>query len=223
MIKIMSVREALEDRGRKIFVYGPPGSGKTTAIASLPGRVLIASLEKGLESLRHVADDERVKVLPPIEDASGLEDAIEFAKSKDFDFDWLAVDGLSEITTQITQAEMATNSDSRKYTPRIGERVGEILRALRDLKCGVYVTCGEYSFQEENGAKRTMYRPLLTGGRLQSDACGVFDYVFRIVVTVKGEHQILTHLDPCFFAKDRSGKLDRIEVCDLGAILNKIQ
>jgi hypothetical protein len=220
-MKIMSVREALDGRGRKIFVYGPPGSGKTTAIASLPGRVLIASAEDGLESLRGV-DEERVKVLP-VRDAAELEDAIAFAKSDDFDFDWLAVDGLSEITTQITQVEMAANSDSRKYTPRIGERVGEILRALRDLRCGVYVTCGEYSFQEENGAKRTMYRPLLTGGRLQSDACGVFDYVFRIVITVKGEHQILTHLDPCFFAKDRSGKLERIEVCDLGAILNKIQ
>ena len=46
-----SLKDAIESRATKYLVYGGSGVGKTTLIASLPGKILILSAESGLLSL----------------------------------------------------------------------------------------------------------------------------------------------------------------------------
>ncbi len=40
----------VENQGAKILIYGAAGSGKTTACATAPGKVLMISMESGLLS-----------------------------------------------------------------------------------------------------------------------------------------------------------------------------
>jgi hypothetical protein len=50
----------------------------------------------------------------------------------------------------------------------------------------------------------------------------VFDGVLRIEMKDNGERQIRTAKTRTIMAKDRTGKLDPMEPCDLGAIIGKI-
>jgi phage nucleotide-binding protein len=218
MIKIMSVREAQGKRGPKILAYGESGSGKTTLIASLPGRKLVASVELGLLS---IVDADDVDVIE-VHDITGLEDLYTYAQSDECKHDWIVIDSITEMGEIFVAAEKEGTKDPRQAYGALIDRIGAALRAFRGVRQGVYITAKEEREVEE-GTKRILYRPMMPGSKLGPALPYIFDFVFRVVVKSNGDRHVITATDGSSAAKDRSGKLERIEPCDLGAILNKIQ
>lgn len=54
--RIKSPSDLVENQGAKILMYGAAGAGKTTSLATSPGKTLIISMEAGLLSIKDAAN-----------------------------------------------------------------------------------------------------------------------------------------------------------------------
>lgn len=223
---IQKLRDVIRPHAPKILVYGRSGTGKTTLIGSLPGRVLIVSAEAGLLSLRQFSEDDRFDVLE-INRIEDLQEAFEVAASDAYD--WVALDSASEIAEVLLATAKAATKDPRQAYGEIIDRMLSLLRDFRNLKCGVYITAKE-EFTKDESTGRLMYSLSMPGSKLGPAVPYLFDEVFRLMVvdnrepdgkTVR-EHILQTAGDVGTVAKDRSGTLESFEAADLGAIVTKI-
>jgi hypothetical protein len=99
--------------------------------------------------------------------------------------------------------------------------MASLLRAFRDLPCGVYFSA-KLAQTVDDATSRVSYGLLLPGKALAQSVPYLFDEVFRLVVDDTGARWLMTSTDGRSVAKDRSGLLDALEPADLGAIASKI-
>lgn len=222
-VKIKSIAEATEDEGLKCLVHGRAGSGKTVLCATTGKPTLILSAEAGLLSIKDAPDYIKVWEIESIDD---IEEAYEYLTEQEHDFEWLALDSISEIGEQILTYEKAQTKDPRQAYGALIDRMTELIKAFRDLPhLNVIVTCKQ-TRQEDSDTGRSLYMPSLPGARLANDIPYLFDEVFALRVEKDEEgieyRTLQTNLDNKFVAKDRSGKLDEFEAPSLKKIFNKI-
>lgn len=233
-MQIKKLSQAIRPESPKIVVYGESGMGKTTLIASLPGRVLIVSAEAGLLSLSFAASDPRFDVVEinTVEDLIGVHKHL---SSSSHGYDWVAVDSASEIAEVILAAEKKKAPDPRRADPRqaygaVIERMTAVFRAFRDLQTvGVYFSA-KLAKNKDDATGRVTYGISMPGAKLGDAVPYLFDEVFRLVsvdeVDANGAKTpvrcLQTSGDARSVAKDRSGALDPLEPADLGAILAKM-
>lgn len=223
-VKLRSTREAAQNNGLKILVYGGAGAGKTTLCKTMPGNPVIISAEGGLLSLRDVD-------IPVLEVASYQDvlDAYEYLSTdpEGQRFDWVALDSISEIAEVVLSYEKKQNKDPRAAYGNLQEQMTDLLRAFRDLPGrNVYMSCKmERQKDEQSGAM--LYGPLLPGAKLSQQIPYLFDEVLCLRVERDADGQPVRYLqtqsDFQYVAKDRSGALDVAgEFPDLGEIANKV-
>lgn len=214
----------------KMLIYGPSGSGKTTLAKTIKEPTLIINGESGLLSL---ADSDI-----PVWDLSEQQDYKErYAKLLEVytylstseeakQFKWIFIDSLTEIA-QILIANLKHKIPDRKdafvmwgeYT----EKLKAIIKAFRDLK-GYHVVFTALQTIDQDDTKKRFYG-IDIPGKLSFQCPQFFDEVFALRVFEKEDEKIrrlLTSEADNYIAKDRSGKLNEYEVCDLDAIKNKI-
>lgn len=230
MIKIQKLEDVIDRRGIKILVYGASGAGKTRAIETLPGRVLIASAEAGLLSLAQGTDSARLDVVE-ITSIDGLREVHRVVSKAGHGYDWVVLDSVSEIAETCLVELKKKNPDPRAAYGAIQDEIGGILRAFRDLDVGVYFSAKE-AREKDEATQRVSYGIMMPGAKLGLAIPYIFDEVFRLVVVddkdaetgvVERVRWLLTASDSKNTAKDRSGVLDPYEPCDLGAIAAKIK
>jgi phage nucleotide-binding protein len=198
----MKLDEAIGRSPPKILVYGAAGTGKTTFAASLPGKKLIASAEKGLLSLRGSSSIDVVE----IETIEDLDDVVSLVAGGDHDYSWLVVDSLTEIAELILSTEKEAAPDPRQAYGELQDQMGVAMRRLRGLQIGVYVTAHEARVDDTVVVGRVLFRPSMPGKKLAEAVPHVFDSIFRLVV--EGDlRSLITRADGKTSAKDRSGKL----------------
>ena len=228
-MQIKKLSQAIRPESPKIVVYGESGMGKTTLIASLPGRVLIVSAEAGLLSLSFAAGDPRFDVVEinTVEDLIGVHKHL---SSSSHGYDWVAVDSASEIAEVILAAEKMKAPDPRQAYGAVIERMTAAFRAFRDLHTvGVYFSA-KLAKNKDDATGRVTYGISMPGAKLGDAVPYLFDEVFRLVsvdeVDANGAKMPVRYLqtsgDARSVAKDRSGALDPLEPADLGAILAKM-
>lgn len=220
------IAEAINARAPKILVYGGAGVGKTTLIASLRGKMLILSAEAGLLSLAGADIDADVVEVTSIEALRAIYAEL---RAGDHGYDWVVLDSVSEIAEVVLSAEKSKSKDPRAAYGALSEEMVKIMRAFRDLTCGVYFSAKLASTKDETTG-RVSHSIGMPGAKLGEALPYLFDEVFRLVVIDEDDGQggkvasryLLTATDGKSVAKDRSGKLDAYEPADLGAVVEKI-
>lgn len=207
--------------GVKMLVYGQAGAGKTSLIPTLPNPVIL-SAEAGLLS---IADADLPFV--QITNMAELTEAYEWLIGSDeaAQFESVAIDSISEIAEVILTAEKANAKDPRQAYGAMQEAVAGMVRAFRDIPSKhIYVTAKLDKSADEMG--KVSYAPSMPGKNAGQALPYQFDgvYALRIEKDAEGNnvHGLMTQSDGLWQAKDRSGKLDAWEECDLGAIIRKM-
>ena len=212
---------AVKADGVKILVYGQAGAGKTSLIPTLPDPVIL-SAEGGLLS---IADSG----LPFIQitNMATLREAYSWLLESDEakKFKSVALDSISEIAEVCLGAEMKKAKDPRQAYGEMQTTMAEAIRSFRDLPHeNVYFSAKLEKTQDEMG--RLLYSPSMPGNKTGQALPYFFDIVaaLRVEKDAEGVMQraLMLETDGLWQAKDRSGKLDAWEQCDLGAIIEKI-
>lgn len=237
-IKLISTKEASKLHGLKVTVYGPAGAGKTTLCATTGAPTVILSAEAGLLSLRHVDI--------PVIQCRNIDDVIEaynfLASSKEAEqFEWVALDSLSEIAELVLASEKKLTKDPRQAYGVFQERMYELIRAFRDLpEKNVYFSAKMETQKIDiletrtNGAitsnvvvgTKQVFAPSLPGTKLGQALPYFTDLIFALRVEKDADGNpsrwLQTQPDEQYIAKDRSGCLAPFELPDLAAIAAKV-
>lgn len=209
--------------------YGPEGTGKSTAIATMAnlGKVLLVNSEAGLKRrplIEHGVNVENIQIFPPPgeELSFDLLEQMYWQLKDDLEEDptsWAGTgwDSLTEIVKklleqivahQVKKAQRAGNDRDRFFIDRadygvMTEQIRLLLRRYRDLPCHFAVTALERRDQDDDG--KVQYGPAVTPG-LQGDLVGYVDVVIRTdVVEFGGEAEFRgqTRRAGKYRAKDR--------------------
>ena len=207
--------------GVKVLVYGAAGTGKTTLIAGMP-TPLILSAESGLLSLQG-SDLAYVEV----NSVSDLREAYKWlvGSQEAKHFESICLDSISEIAEVCLGEEQLKTKDGRAAYGALNTTISEVVRVFRELPLHVLLIAKLDKGQDELG--RITYSPGMPGQKLSQSLPYFVDEVLALRVTTTGEgvlrRELLCQPDSLWLAKDRSGRLDRLEPPDLGALIKKIR
>jgi phage nucleotide-binding protein len=207
--------------GVKMLVYGQSGAGKTTLIKTLPNPIIL-SAESGLLSLAGTN-------LPyiPIKKIDDVHDAYRYLTQdpQGQQFQSIALDSISEIAEVVLTQEKANCRDPRQAYGAMQDIMSDIIRKFRDIPGRhVYFSAKLEKNQDELG--RILYAPSLPGKSFSQQLSYFFDLVLALRVEKSQEgtpmRMLMCDSDGLWQAKNRGGRLETWEPCDLGAIINKI-
>lgn len=201
------------------LVHGPPGSGKTFAARTCPGRTLVVSAEAGLLSLRDCELD-----VAEIRTFDDLKHVYFLLNDGDQPYEWVYIDSLSEVAEICLAEEMTKTAHGVKAYGEMMTAVMKLVKAFRNLGVNVVMTAKQgrdvdpdgvaYLAPELPGRKLSTKLPyefdLIVGAGTHTDSDGNVHRVFR---TTSGQGVL---------AKDRSGALAPLERPDWGRIHRKI-
>lgn len=219
-MKITSTKDYLS-QGVKVLVYSEAGVGKTVLCSTAPDPIIL-SAESGLLSL--VEHD-----IPVIDIASlaSLNEAYLWCKTSDESrgYQTICIDSLSDIAEVVLSEHMQKTKDGRQAYGSMAEDVTRMIRKFRDIKGRhVYFTAKVKRVVDE-ASGITSYMPSVPGQMLLQNLPFFFDevFVYQYKKVEKNLRRWLqTEGDLRFVAKDRSGKLAKMEKPDLTHIFNKI-
>ena len=140
-------------------------------------------------------------------------------------FKSVALDSISEIGEVVLSFEKKATKDPRAAYGAMQDQMSEMIRAFRDLPGRhVYFSAKLEKSQDETG--KILYAPSMPGNKAGQSLPYFFDEVLalRVERNADGNEQraLMCDSDGLWTAKDRSGRLDKWETPDLGAIIAKI-
>lgn len=214
------------DSKLKCLLYAPSGYGKTFSAGTLEGRTLIISAESGLLSLANKEIDyfditEGCKT--PFEKINNLI-LIYRELEKGMEYDNVFIDSLSEIAQVFVehfQKEYPEKKDSMNLWGEYAKKIRGFVKMFRDLnQYNVIMTAIEKVDKDELG--RRFKIPDLNGS-IATQLPQYFDEVFAIRILEEGKRVFQTDGRDNYVCKDRSGRLDAFEDCNLGNVFAKIK
>lgn len=213
------------------MVIGRAGIGKTSLLRTIPDgdRVCVVSAESGLLCVRDLIAAGRVEgyEVSTFADMAEVFAALnsEEAKGK---YRWVFLDSLTEIAARCVEAMKAKYPDRKDSFPMWGEyaeKMTALIKAYRDLKpYNVVFSC--LDSVEEDDLKRRFYGPSISGQALKERLISFFDEVFYMTTLPDKEGKerrvFITQPYDRFPGKDRSGRLEVVELPNLAAVQQKI-
>lgn len=192
----------------KVMIYGEPGVGKTTFVASAPNSLLI-DVERGARTLVGHND---VDVLEYVS-IEQIEATIRYLRDDHSSFakyDTIAFDSLSEMQRRLIDQQLGKASEVTK-TPQYkadwgiyGEntqRLRSLMSAFRDIPKNLIVTA-QAKQEKDDSTGIMMYRPDLTP-KLAATVAGLFDIVGYLRINSKGERILQVQPSRTVLAKTR--------------------
>lgn len=207
--------------GVKILLYGSPGVGKTTLLATVP-RCVIISAEKGLLS---IAGSNQLVI--EVSDLTDLTDAYNWLVQNPQHYDSVAIDSISELGEIVLHALKSKYNDARLAYTELSDKVLDIVRRFRDLQNKNVIMVAKAGNVKEELTGALKYFPTLPGTKLANALPYQFDEV--LYLSMKNEigqapvRFVQTGPDFQVTAKDRSGTLNLYERPNLGDIISKCQ
>jgi hypothetical protein len=203
---ITSAKDTVHDYAKTVL-YGPPGSGKTTAGASWP-KPLFLSAESGLLSIR----DRDIDVWT-IDKWEDLEEAFAHLKHGEHSYLSVVIDSLTEVQKKLNEYIVrAFPTVKRGYTDLVSEsdwganidKMRKLCRAFRDLPMNVvFITLSQDV--EIDGENVT--RPALNGKTLPDELCGWVDAVIYCPGPQKDPDGVQQYQGQAIPAKGRRAKV----------------
>lgn len=218
-----------------ICIYGQSGIGKTTAAATTGKKTLIISLENGLRSIA----DHEIDVYDVTVDANGNElprhirhdkllHAFKILQDDQYKsrYEVLFFDSLTEIAQNLVEKLKLTYPDRKDVMKLWGDyndAMLNIVKTIRDFKPYSIVVTALDKIETDEFQRR--FHGIDISGKIASRIPAFFDEVFYYgKFDVDGEQvrMFLTDGGDNYLAKDRSGKLEKLEKPNLSNILDKI-
>jgi len=218
-LKHISTKDA-SSHGIKMIVHGQAGAGKTRLCGTTGDHkhTVILSAEAGLLSLQQ--HDIAGFLIESIDDMR--EALIEIRTNKE-KYKWVCIDSLSEIAEVCLSSEKLKTPNGMKAYGEMAEIMLKLIRAFRDTPGPHVVFTAKQERINDDG--RLVYAPMLPGQQLSKNISYLFDEVFALR-TDRADDKVRRYLytvnDGTYEAKDRSGKLDAAEPCNLEKIVAKI-
>lgn len=221
-IKLTTTRQSND--AVKMLVFGESGMGKTTLCSTAPNPIII-SAEKGLLSLAEFD-------LPAIEVQTWDELAEAYAWCMDHkkDYETICIDSITELA-EIRLAELQKQfADGRKVYGELQSDVPLWIRKFRDIPDKHVFQIAQIDRIEDAYSGISTYRPTMPGKYLVKKLPFFFDEVLCLRIgesrkedgSTEEYRYLQTQPDISYHAKDRSGKLNKIERPNLKMIINKV-
>lgn len=207
--------------GVKMLAYGGPGTGKTPLSQSAP-RPLLLAVEPGLLSMR-----EKQFSIPtwgaftvPL-----LEEFMKwfFTSAEAKNYDTLCIDSIAQVALMYLEKFEKSNKHGMAAYGEMAEATMNIAKPLYYLpQKHIYMICHE-GVEEVGDTSR--YRPLLPGKILNKEIPHLYDVIVhleRVQVPTSTKPVVGMRTSESFsaMARDRTGKLDEVELPPQGQFLN---
>lgn len=206
--------------GAKTVVYGAPGTGKTPILNSAPRPVLLC-VEPGMLSMRQSTAPTWGGFTP-----KHIDEFFEWIlKSNEANnFDTICIDSVSQMAEIILEEELQRNRDGRKA---YGEMSRRVMRHMNGIffaqQKHTYLICKQAVVEDTTGRQ---VRPYFPGQDLNVKVPHLFDVVMHLAthnIPGAGQHKAFRTAQTLdAVARDRSGRLNEFEPCDLTALFKKI-
>lgn len=220
----------------KMLVYGPPGVGKTSLVATCSGKACVISAEGGLLSLAGKgidfidinSNDAGELIMDKGLRLARLKQACAFLDSKEAraKYKWIFIDSITEIAqlyVEECKLEFPDAKNAFQLWGAYGDRMRNFIKFVRDIpEYNCVFTCLSTIEKDENGKR---INSIDVQGKIGDALPGYMDEVFFYHVgEVDGVkiRKLVTQPSDKIIAKDRSGKLDAFEDPDLTKIAAKI-
>lgn len=221
-IKVSTTRQSTD--AVKMLVFGESGIGKTTLCSTAP-RPIIISAEKGLLSLAEFD-------LPAIEIQTWeeFEEAYQWCLANKDKYDTIAIDSITELA-EIRLAELqAKFADGRKVYGELQSDVPYWIRKFIQIEDKHVFFIAQIDRIEDQYSGISTFRPTMPGKYLIKKLPFFFDEVLALRIgemrkedgSTESYRYLQTQPDISFHAKDRSGKLNKVERPNLKLIINKV-
>lgn len=219
-MEISKTLGAASKNGVKFLIHSPSGHGKTTLLKTV-GKTFLLSFEKGDLALN---DADNIDVVYP-KTMADLREAYVYISEHLDDYDTVAIDSITELGEVIVSdlkkdPEFSSMKDGMKLWMKYSEVMLGIAKSFRDLQ-GINVVIIALSETRKENFEDRQY-PMIPANKVQLKLPSLYDEVLYLNVSESGERELITQPTSSVMAKDRSGKLDPVEVADLGQLLVKI-
>lgn len=220
----------------KILIYGPPGNGKTWQCGTLGPRTLLLSAESGHSVLSDkdikmvvISTDENGAPRSPKEKIEMYSKAYRYALSRECreSIDTIVIDSLSEMSQNILEEKQQEFPDRNQTMVLYGEvakKSKTMVKAFRDLH-GYNVIFTALSEDEKNETGKR-FKGISMVGKISQQIAAYFDIVLYLDIYEDESgvlhRRFISASDDSLVVKDRTGKLDRYEPADLGALIRKV-
>ena len=209
--------------GVKILLHSASGTGKTTQLGTVDGKVLVLSAESGLLVLK----DKQIDVID-IDCIDTLARVYVAIKDGELVYDTVCLDSLSEISDMIieemTKDEYYSNpSNAFVLWKDYSTRITKIVKMFRDLKGINVVFTALTEPVESNGMVK--YTPQIQGKKAQSKLVSLFDNVIFMNTDKDGKRWFHNNETSTYVAKSRSVQPNSEVVSDeynVGTIIKNI-
>lgn len=220
-MEIKSLDDSIMHNGIKCLIFAPSGHGKTSLLKTT-GKTLLISLENGELCL---SGSKNIDVLSP-KNIKELKESYILARDNVDKYDTIAIDSLTELGEMIVSdlkkdPEFSSMKDGIKLWMRYSEDMYAIAKAFRDLKGANVVLIALAETIKENFEDK-LY-PMIPAQKVQKKLPALYDEMFFLSVDNTGARSLICQPTSGVIAKDRSSKLDPVEVADLGLIFKKIK
>lgn len=194
----------------KMFLYGPPGSGKTL-FSSTAKDVIVGNIDEGLMTLAERGID-----YTDIAHPEDLHELLMHLRQPNHGYKTVVIDTLDELQKVFIASKLKKERKEQMALQDwgwLGEQLQKVLRAYRSLPMNVIFLCHSTTDTDhENGGMAE--KPLLQGA-IKDQVAGFFDLVAFIQATTmkEGEELVTSHHlrfqpSPRYpILKDRSGKM----------------
>lgn len=206
----IEVKKATDIKGLKstILVYAKPGTGKTTALGTLPGKTLVLDVDRTSGVLKGKENIDIIEVdnLMPLESMSEI--IVEFKNGLIDQYDNIAIDNLSELERCIL-AEYGANGKN-DGVPAIGDyqkyqfKVANLIRRLKGFNKNLILTAWEVlePVTSPTGEQYTRFIPKLQS-KIVDNICGLCDVVAHLEIIAEGERAFRLDATKNIYAKNQ--------------------
>lgn len=208
---IYNVDEHPLKHGINLFLYGPPGCGKTPTVAG--PKTLILDLDAGAESAAGTGSK-----IWTIDTWADLDEAYEYLRHEPHPFDTVVMDSISIGQDKLLEDimnDLIENRGKKHRKPYLidqgeyGENMNRLkqwVTRMKALPTHFVVTGHPFPWENPETGDEQLW-PWIQGRNMPQTICGHFNIIAYMTVNAEGDRMMRVKPNPNYYARDRFAAL----------------